>query len=202
MKEFWDERYKVPEYAYGELPNEYFKEQLDKLTAGKILLPAEGEGRNAVYAASKGWQVTAFDWSVAGKQKAEQLAEKHGVTINYLVGDLASLTFEAEQFDAIGLIYAHFTTESISDYHKLLQQFVRKGGHVILEAFSKNHTNYKEKNPRAGGPTDKNMLYSVEQIREDFKGFECIELIETETTLEEGYYHQGLGSVIRFLGTK
>ena len=202
MKEYWDERYRVPEYAYGELPNEYFKAQLDKLATGKILLPAEGEGRNAVYPATKGWQVTAFDWSAVAKTKAEQLAAKHGVTIDYKVGDLSSLTFEEEQFDAIGLIYAHFTTESISAYHKLLQQYLRKGGHVILEAFSKNHSNYKEKNPRAGGPTDKNMLYTVEQIRDDFKGFDCIELLETETDLSEGYYHQGLGSVIRFLGRK
>ena len=76
MKEFWEIRYAEKQYAYGENPNVYFKEQLDKLKPGKILLPAEGEGRNAVYAAKQGWEVMAFDLSSEGKNKAEKLAAK------------------------------------------------------------------------------------------------------------------------------
>lgn len=54
MKEMWDKRYGNTEYAYGEEPNAFFKKTLDKLDLkGSILLPAEGEGRNAVYAAKK-----------------------------------------------------------------------------------------------------------------------------------------------------
>ena len=73
MKEFWNERYRQNEFAYGEEPNEFLKEQLAKLQPGSILFPAEGEGRNAVYAAQSGWQVSAFDISEEGKKKAERL---------------------------------------------------------------------------------------------------------------------------------
>lgn len=57
----WNERYSKEEFAYGEEPNQYLKEQLEKLDVGKILFPAEGEGRNGVYAAKLGWNVFAFD---------------------------------------------------------------------------------------------------------------------------------------------
>ena len=57
----WNDRYSKDEFAYGEAPNNYLKEQLTKINVGKILFPAEGEGRNAVYAAKIGWTVSAFD---------------------------------------------------------------------------------------------------------------------------------------------
>ena len=63
MKDFWNERYGAPEYAYGTEPNVFFKQELDGLKPGRLLLPAEGEGRNGVYAAEKGWSVSAYDWS-------------------------------------------------------------------------------------------------------------------------------------------
>ena len=77
----WNERYKKEEFAYGQQPNNYLKEQLGKLSAGTILFPAEGEGRNAVFAAKLGWTVSAFDISVEGKKKASRLAEANNVTI-------------------------------------------------------------------------------------------------------------------------
>ncbi|MEO5947061.1 MAG: hypothetical protein ABIP79_09605, partial [Chitinophagaceae bacterium] len=85
MKEKWDERYSAKEFAYGEQPNNYLKEQLLKIPAGTILFSAEGEGRNAVYAATIGWTVFAFDISAEGRKKAIQLADKHHVKINYEV---------------------------------------------------------------------------------------------------------------------
>lgn len=76
MQDFWNERYNREEYVYGEAPNEYFRQQLQTLTPGSILMPLEGEGRNGVYAAGLGWQVDAFDMSTEGKRKALQLAKK------------------------------------------------------------------------------------------------------------------------------
>lgn len=76
MKDFWDERYCGKEFVYGKKPNEYLNVKLTELHKGKILLPAEGEGRNAVYAAKLGWMVSAFDQSTNGKEKAEILAKK------------------------------------------------------------------------------------------------------------------------------
>src|SRR4026207_1693687 len=119
----WNERYSKDEFAYGEQPNNYLKEQLEKLNAGTILFPAEGEGRNAVFAATLGWKVSAFDISVEGRNKAIRLAEANHVSIDYQVGELQDLKYQPGQFDAIGLIYAHFPADIKSMYHKSLDKY-------------------------------------------------------------------------------
>lgn len=198
----WDERYSKNEFAYGEEPNNYLKEQLEKLDTGKILFPAEGEGRNAVFAAKLGWTVSAFDISFEGQKKAQQLADKNNVTIEYQVGDLQDLNFVNEQFDAIALIYAHFPASIKSQIHKLLDKYLRKGGIVIFEAFSKNHLDYLAKNEKMGGPKDIESLFSIDEIKADFGNYDVLELVEIEIDLNEGLYHIGQGSVIRFVGRK
>jgi 2-polyprenyl-3-methyl-5-hydroxy-6-metoxy-1,4-benzoquinol methylase len=200
--EKWNNRYRDNEYAYGEEPNNYLKEQLTVLNVGNILFPAEGEGRNAVFAAGLGWTVHSFDISAAGRDKAMRLAEKHGVSIEYQVGELATLNYSPEQFDVIALIYAHFPANIKSIYHKQLSGYLRKGGVVIFEAFSKNHLRYISENPKVGGPTDIQALFSIEEIQADFAKYEIIELAEKEIELNEGLYHLGKGSVIRFVGRK
>jgi len=85
MKEMWNQRYAAKDFSYGTEPNRFFKDWIDKYPAGEILFPAEGEGRNAIYAAKKGWEVTAFDFSGEGKRKAVQLAEIEKVKIDYKV---------------------------------------------------------------------------------------------------------------------
>ncbi|NRF40133.1 bifunctional 2-polyprenyl-6-hydroxyphenol methylase/3-demethylubiquinol 3-O-methyltransferase UbiG [Pedobacter foliorum] len=198
----WEERYGQDEFAYGIAPNNYLKSQLEKLEPGKILFAAEGEGRNAVFAAGLGWKVAAFDISIEGKRKAMSLAEANHVEIDYQIGFLPDLGYTEAHFDAIALIYAHFPADIKSAYHELLSEKLRKGGHVIFEAFSKNHLSYLAKNKDVGGPTDADMLFSIEEIKNDFIDFEILELAEVEVQLSEGLYHNGTGSVIRFLGRK
>ena len=200
--ERWDERYRQKEYAYGELPNLYLKEQLEKLKPGKIFFPAEGEGRNAVFAAKLGWTVSAFDISIEGRKKAMQLAQKNNVSIDYQVGDLQKLHYKEKEFDVIALIYAHFPPEIRSEYHSKFDTFLRKKGILILEAFSKKHIDYVARNSNVGGPKDIESLFSIEEIKRDFKNYDIIELKEIEINLNEGSYHKGLGSVIRFVGRK
>ena len=201
-KNRWDERFSKEGYAYGTEPNNYLKEQLDKLIPGTILFPAEGEGRNAVYAAKQGWKVSAFDISMEGQKKASQLAELNNVHIDYQVGELQTLNFKADQFDAMALIYAHFPPEIRSQYHKKLDTYLRKGGVIIFEGFSKKHLEYNTKNAKVGGPKDLDALFSIEEIKRDFPNYEFKELIEKEIELNEGLYHIGQGSVIRFVGRK
>jgi 2-polyprenyl-3-methyl-5-hydroxy-6-metoxy-1,4-benzoquinol methylase len=202
MKDFWNERYRAETYAYGETPNQYFKEQLDRLAPGKILLPAEGEGRNAVYAAQMGWEVYAFDQSEAGKHKAQKLAAKHNISILYEVGSVEEIELTPGTYDAVGLIYAHFPSDRLSKFHQRFAQSLKSGGVVILEAFSKAHLAYNSVNPQAGGPKNIDMLFSTEQIRADFPDFEILHLAEEIVDLQEGQYHHGKGSVVRFLGRK
>ena len=201
-KNIWNERYQEEGFAYGSLPNQYLKEQIDKLPVGKILFAAEGEGRNAVYAAQQGWKVEAFDISEEGRKKAEQLANQNQVSIQYQVGLLPELSFEHEPFDAIALIYAHFPPQIRSEYHRLLNQKLKVGGTIIFEAFGKNNLEYRKINPGIGGPQDPEWLFTVEDIKQDFSLYEIIELEEQVVTLAEGKYHNGQGSVVRFTGRK
>ena len=198
----WNERYGKEEFAYGEEPNNYLKEQLKKFDVGTILFPAEGEGRNAIFAAKLGWHVSAFDISSEGKNKALKLAESNNVTIDYEVGELHKLPYQPEQFDAIALIYAHFPANIKSSYHKKLDTFLKKGGVIIFEAFSKKHLDYVTANEKVGGPKDLESLFSIEEIKTDFPNYEIIELVEKEIELKEGLFHNGYGSVIRFAGRK
>jgi ubiquinone/menaquinone biosynthesis C-methylase UbiE len=202
MMNQWNERYSAAEYAYGTEPNEYLKQQLTNISAGTILFPAEGEGRNAVFAASIGWQVTAFDQSTEGQRKALELAAGKGISIDYLVGEFAEMQFPQAHFDAIALIYAHFPAATKLDYHKKLSSWLKPGGLLIFEAFSKKHLEYRQKNPAVGGPNDEAMLFSIPEITESFSNYEVLELIETTVNLQEGLYHNGEGSVIRFTGRK
>jgi 2-polyprenyl-3-methyl-5-hydroxy-6-metoxy-1,4-benzoquinol methylase len=198
----WNERYSKDAFAYGVLPNAYLMEQIEKLPAGKILFAAEGEGRNAVFAAQLGFEVSAFDISKEGKYKALKLAETNNVTMHYDVGELHTLHYKPEQFDAIALIYAHFPADIKSSLHKTLSTYLRKGGVVIFEAFSKKHLDYIAKNENVGGPKELAMLFSKEEIQSDFENYEILELEEKEIELSEGLFHNGKGSVIRFVGRK
>lgn len=202
MKQLWNERYQQKEFAYGTEPNAFVKEQLPNIPLGTALFPAEGEGRNAVYAATLGWNVSAFDQSEEGKKKALLLAEQNNVSIDYEVNELENISYPKNSFDALVLIYAHFQEENRADYHKKLTGFLRSGGVLILEGFSKKNLEYVALNPTVGGPKDIRMLFSIDDLKSDFDNFDIISLKEEEVYLNEGLYHNGKGSVIRILARK
>lgn len=203
MKSFWEERYSLDEYVYGTAPNKFFEAQLQNIRPpGRLLLPAEGEGRNAVFAARLGWQVTAFDQSAAAQAKAQRLAQSHGVNIDYRVLDLAHLDFDEASFDLIALIFVHLSPEVRREYHRALINLVTPGGLFLLEAFSKGHRVHQQRNAYAGGPPDEMRLADQESIREDFIQLECLELSMHEVVLQEGRFHDGPASVIRYVGRK
>jgi len=201
MKEFWEERYAADEFAYGIEPNVFFEKVLkDRQLQGSILLPAEGEGRNAVFAAKQGLKVTCFDMSEQGKLKAEKLATLNNVSINYLVDEFSELDFEENSFDVIALIYAHFPPNVKTTYHKKIVSYLKKDGVLILEGFSENQLNINEENQQFFGPKKIEMLYTVDEIRNDFAALEIEVLKEEEIDLNEGIHHKGKASVIRFIG--
>lgn len=197
MKDFWDERFSADDFVYGKAPNEFFKEQLHDLDAGCILLPLEGEGRNAVYAAASGWKVDAFDQSEAGLKKAMELAKASGVDIRYELMDVTEYQAGEHQYDAVALIYAHLPRKHRRTFHRKVCRSLKPGGRVILEAFSK-----EQLGKDSGGPKSVHALFDAEELKEDFSPLQIIYLQETEIELKEGAFHQGLASVVRMVAVK
>ena len=203
MKEMWNKRYAVDQFVYGTEPNQFFKETLDRLEiTGKMLFPAEGEGRNAVYAAKNRADVYAYDISSEAKRKALTFAEKENVRIDYQVGDIEELNYADNTFDAAVLVFAHFPPNIRTAIHKKVGKLIKPGGIIILEGFSVGNLIHRKNNPSIGGPDKAPMLFTNEIIKQDFKNFDPM-LIETvEVELNEGSLHKGKGEVVRFIGRK
>lgn len=197
MEEFWNERYANNEYVYGENPNEFLEEQLAHLPQGKILLPCEGEGRNAVYAAQNGWHVFACDFSSTGKQKAMALARKKGISFEYAVCGILEYPAEAETFDVIALIFAHFPETVRQKIHEKMITLLKPGGWIVLEGFNK-----KQLGKNSGGPKSLEMLFDANMLLKDFENCEIVSLEEKTVFLKEGLFHEGEAEVIRGLFRK
>lgn len=197
QSEMWDERYSRESFVYGINPNAFFKEELLKLKVGRVLLPAEGEGRNAVFAAGQSWEVVAFDQSEQGRLKALELANKNQVDIDYEIAGFEDFISEKESFDCIALVYAHVSEDKRKHYHQLISKYLKPGGVLILEGFSKEQLSKK-----SGGPGQLGLLFSKENLLADFSGLETISLEEMDVELSEGEFHQGKASVIRYVGKK
>ncbi len=175
----WNQRYSTEEYVYGRDPNMFFASSLESMTPGKILLPGEGEGRNAAYAASLGWEVDAFDQSSTGADKARRLALEKDVKIDYLVCELEKFIFKKEHYDAIGLVFFHVPASTRQFLHRQVVEALKPGGMVILEAF---HTTQLGRD--SGGPQSLELLFNKEILLEDFEVSELDMLEETEVILE------------------
>ena len=197
MKQNWDERYSREDYVYGVRPNEYFKQELEKLNPGMILLLGEGEGRNATHAAANGWDVEAVDWSAEGKNKAERLAKSQNVSFNYIVSDILTYTPAKEKFDVIALIYIHLDPLVREELFEKIYSALKPGGKLIFEAFELEQIKYK-----SGGPQSPELLYTLEDIVNLCIDYNFENFTKEIIQLSEGYLHKGEAAVIRFTGSK
>jgi len=194
---FWDERYSTDDFVYGKVPNEFFRENLLKIRPGKLFLPGEGEGRNAVFAAQNGWTVDATDQSEVGKLKALKLASESEVKINYSVCNIYEYHFPENYYDAAAVIFFHLHQELRRKIHNKILRSLKSNGVLILELFNK-----EQLGKDSGGPQNIDMLYSQEDIEKDFKSLKTILLENKTVRLNEGEKHSGEASVIRFVGIK
>lgn len=190
----WDQRYSEQPYAYGTAPNAFVKATLDTQKPGKILFAAEGEGRNAVYAAQQGWEVEAFDLSAAGRDKALALAKQNGCEITYAVSD--ALSYQGGPYDAAVFCYFH-TPENVEDCYHHLVDMLHPEGSVVFEGFS-----VKNIGLGSGGPQKEDMCFTVERVFDLFKDLQSVEVWEEKVVLDEGRFHQGEAWVIRAQGVK
>ena len=194
MKEFWDKRYDDCESFYGDAPNHFFKHFIDQLPTGRLLLPGEGEGRNAVYAAKNGWGVEAFDFSETARSHAAEKAEIAGVLLHYELKDIVDYR-ATKLYDVIALVYIHLPEALRVSFHRELVKSIKPGGYIIMEAFSKQQVNNV-----SGGPEEVSLLYDAEEIRSDFSAFKILQCEEKEIVLQEGDEHYGQANVVHFIG--
>jgi SAM-dependent methyltransferase len=196
MKEFWDNRYTENSNVYGEQPNAFFKSFIDQHEPGTILLPADGEGRNGLYAAAKGWKVDAFDFSAVARDRTVAAARERQLPIQYDLMDIGS--FKAgKQYDAVGMIYVHLPPLLRRSFHQEIYQSIKPGGFLVLEAYAKEQLQFN-----SGGPKDPAMLYDAPSLCHDFPFLHLISCEQKELELDEGPFHQGKAAVLRLIGQR
>jgi SAM-dependent methyltransferase len=192
----WNKRYATPNYLYGFDPNEYLKQELLKLEPGKLLLPGEGEGRNALWAAKQGWDVTALDASEVAQKKALKLFAEHGVSVQYLVTDILHFT-PYDQFDAIAMVYVHVHKDIQQQLAHKLVSMLKPKGILIIEMF------HPEQIPlSSGGPKNPEMFALEEELKDQYKDLRIEELSKVVVDLDEGILHKGKAIVYRMRATK
>lgn len=195
--EFWERRYAEPAYAYGTEPNGFLVEVADRLPSGPVLCLAEGEGRNAVWLAARGHAVTAVDASAAGLAKAVALARTRAVTIATSLADLASFTIEPDAWSGIVAIFAHLPPPLRRSVHRAAVRGLTAGGVFILEAFTPRQLALG-----TGGPQKPELLYTLEELREDLAGLDLEIGRELERDVVEGRYHTGRAAVVQVLARR
>ena len=193
----WDNRFNTEQFIYGTEPNVFFAEHLKTLkTPGKLLLPGEGEGRNAVFAARLGWEVDAFDSSSVARKKALDFAAKENVTIKYDLLDINDFTPAQGKYDLIVLIFIHLPEEVRIPFFKKLVTSLKTGGSLMVVAFAKEQIHYS-----SGGPPDVNKLTSCEELKQDFARLTIQKLCHEKIFLDEGHHH-GMAEVVRLIAVK
>ena len=192
----WDSRYSKRIYAYGKEPNKFFASELSKFPTAGLLLPGDGEGRNAVHALKQGWNVIAFDQSEKGRDKAVALAEDHGFELDFTVADAREFQCPV-LVDVLAYSYFHLPAADVHGVYHKLNSFLAPGGNLIFEAFS-----IKNIGMGSGGPQTESMCFTVEEVKSMFGSFKEVEVWEEKITLNEGLYHDGEAWVIRARGIK
>jgi len=170
---------------------------LPKLTPGNILFLGEGEGRNAVYAATLGWKVDAIDFSEEGKRKAEKLAMESGVKINYLLYDFTAFQPKENYYNAVGILFIYQPEEVRKQLFQRVIKSLKPAGKIIFECFEKEQIKFS-----SGGPKDESHLYSLEEVVSEFIDLDFEKLSKEKIELNEGTCHQGIASVIRLIEVK
>ncbi len=193
----WNVRYHSPDYVYGKEPNAFLVESEPWLKGKNVLCVADGEGRNGVWLASKGYVVTSIDYSSEGLQKARNLAGKNGVEVTTLCADLLEVELVPETYNGIIIMYSHFVENEATRLFEKYKKALRQDGTIIFEAFSKN-----QMGKDSGGPKNIDLLYDPHFICESFSEFNIIYCKEQSVVLAEGTLHQGEASVIRLVAQK
>ena len=195
---FWDTRYEAEDYVYGLSANDFLNNNISLFKQGsRVLSIAEGEGRNAVHLAKRHCSVTAIDFSATAKNKALNLAEKSGVSIEYKLADLYSFDMGTSDWDAIVSIFCHPPRHERPMLYRHIQSALRDDGLFLLEAYNLRQPKYG-----TGGPKEPALLVSLDELISSFREFEILLARDIERKVIEGTGHTGLSSVTQFIARK
>ncbi len=158
----WDERYAATDLVWSAGPNQFVATECADLSPGRAVDLAAGEGRNAIWLAQQGWQVTAVDFSQAGLDKGRQVAEAAGATgVEWVCAD-ATTWAPAEPVDLVVVAYLQIPAPDRRAAVAGAVRALAPGGTLLW--VSHDATNIAE---GTGGPQDPAVLMSAEDVLAD-----------------------------------
>ena len=199
-KEFWNERFNKLDFIFGKEPNEYLVEQASNYLKPKssVLCIADGEGRNGVWLAKQGMQVTGFDISDIALAKARQFAADNEVYIQYSICDTDGFNWQPNSYDAVIGIFIQFADPEMRvRIFKQVHQTLKPGGLFILQGYTSKQLEYK-----TGGPSLLEHLYTEDMIRGLSQEFKVLDLQCYEKALSEGTKHSGMSALLGMVAQK
>lgn len=201
QEHMWSTRYRNAgeDYVFGTTPNRFLAAQSALLAAGSnVLSVADGEGRNAVWLAEQGLQVTATEISPVALEKARKLAAGHHVEVDFVLADAVSWDYPEAAYDFVVAVFIQFADPAQRErIFAGMARALRPGGHLILQGYTPKQLEY-----RTGGPSAVENLYTVEMLREAFAGLEVLHLLEYEDVLDEGVGHKGQSALVGLVARK
>lgn len=195
----WDQKFAAEGYLFGEGPNAFLARQAERLKPyGNALAIADGEGRNGVWLAQQGLDVTSMDASSVGLAKAEALAASRGVTITTQLVDIAAYPWPEDGFDVVVGIFFQFAPPALRDaIFAGMIKALRPGGLLLVEGYTPRQLHHG-----TGGPKELDHLYTADLLREKFAALEIVELVEYEAELAEGARHVGMSALVDLVAKK
>ncbi len=194
----WDERYSASGYFYGKEPNDTLREWHTAIPAGGAVLSlGEGEGRNAVFLAERGYRVVALDQSAKGLEKARRLAAERQVAIDTIVADLEGYTIEPQCWDGIVSIWCHLPSALRCVVHRQAIAGLKPNGVFILEAYTPDQIGRG-----TGGPKSVDLLPTLAQLRQELAGLDFVHAVEQQRDVHEGGAHSGLSASVRLVARR
>lgn len=188
----WNARFSGDGWAYGKEPNSWLEERI-KPGNGKALVPADGEGRNAVWIASQGYDTTVFDLSDVGREKCALLAAEKGVEVFYEVDDLSIRDFSTSTYDLIACSWFHVPWSMFCEHYPRMLSSLKSGGEFICEGY---HTSQMDMT--SGGPKSLDLLWDLDEVMEVISEGFIIKHAKVETVeLDESDLHRGPAHVVR-----
>ena len=177
----WNARYAQKELLWTAAPNRRFAEEVAGLAPGRALDLACGEGRNAVWLAERGWEVTGVDFSDVALAKAAELAASRGVEVEWVVADVLEYEPEPHAYDLVAVLYLQLPRDELLPAVRGAAQC----GRARRDARSSSATTRRTSRTGHGGPKDASVLYTAEDVVPELRGLavERAEAIERTVPL-------------------